>query len=448
MKEMLPGRQCHLSSAVPARGGDADHQARFTRTASAVPSLNQSPSRARRASLGDAVSRRLWLLDSGNLCAAARRRTGLKDFGDPPIEPALSVLARSLEREAGLHPLGRFLMRMHLLGLLETRLRLTDLWHRQADAVALTPVYRPVFITGMPRSGSTFLHELLGEDPASRVPRVWEVMFPVPGPIPATGADPRIRKAAACLWCFRRLAPEADAVFPMRAMTPHECVAIHSYSFLSEEFISTCRIPGYEAFLRASNLQPAYEFQRRFLQHLQAGAPTHRWVSKSPDHVYGLEPLFAVFPDALVIQTHRNPLEAVKSSCRLTEVLHRLYARPDEREQLVSRELRILADAMDRLIRFRDAHPELVDRFVDVKYPDLVTDPLAVIREIYRRFNLPLTDAAIERMKHLASSRARYRKGRSADKQIEFRLETSPEASRFEGYCARFKLALQRPRLR
>ena len=404
--------------------------------------------RSWRAALGDAVSRHLWLLDGPKLCAAARRWTGLEDFGDPPVEPALSVLARSLEDEADLHPLGRFLMRMHLRDLLATRLRLTALWRSRTESLASVPIPRPVFITGMPRSGSTFLHELLAADPGNRAPRIWEVMFPVPPSQAARAVDRRVRKAAACLWWFRRLAPQADAVFPMRANTPHECVAIHSYTFLSQEFLSTCRIPGYETFLRAADLRPAYAWQRRFLQHLQSGSPAHRWVLKSPDHVFGLEELFAAFPDALIIQTHRNPLEVLKSSCHLTDVLQRLYARPARREQIVARESRVLVEGMDRLIQFRDAHPELAGRFVDVKYTDLVADPLAVIRHICEKFGMPLTDLAARRMRSLAGSRSRYRNRQPTTALDDLGLEGSIEMSRFEEYCARFRISWQQPQLR
>src|ERR1700739_1370792 len=123
---------------------------------------------------GDSLSRRLWLLQSEALCAEAGRRTGLEDFGDPPIEPALSTLVNSLELQADLHPLGRFLMRVHLLDLLETRLRLVQALSARSGALGASLIQRPSFITGMQRSGSTFLHELLAEDPENRVPRVWE----------------------------------------------------------------------------------------------------------------------------------------------------------------------------------------------------------------------------------------------------------------------------------
>jgi sulfotransferase family protein len=120
--------------------------------------------------LGDDLSRGFGSLQSEELCAEARRRSRLEDFGDPPVEPALSILVNSLEHQADLHPLGRFLMRIHLLELLETRLRLVQVWTRRSEALAASPVQRPIFITGMPRSGSTFLHELLAEDPEKRAP--------------------------------------------------------------------------------------------------------------------------------------------------------------------------------------------------------------------------------------------------------------------------------------
>jgi hypothetical protein len=393
---------------------------------------------------GNRVSRRLFPLGLLRLCREAQRRTGLEDFGTPPLEPALSILVDSLEHEADLHPLGRFLMRMHLRGLLETRLRLTEAWKAQAEALETSSIRAPVFVVGMPRSGSTFLHELLAEDANHRAPRVWEVMFPVPGRGGGQGEQQRrIRKAAACLWWFRRLAPRADAVYPMRAWTPHECVAIHSYTFRSEEFISTCRIPSYEAFLRSGDLTALYAWERRFLQYLQLGSSARRWVLKSPDHVYGLDELFSVFPDAVIIQTHRNPFEVLRSSTDLTQVLQGLYARPRAREEVRARETRVLAEGTEQFIRFRDLHPELADRFIDVKYTELSAEPMAAVERIYRRLQSPLTPEAAERMRRLAGQRSRYRGPRASANPSEATPVSSEEAGRFERYCSRFGLSYE-----
>src|SRR5215472_16367901 len=156
----------------------------------------------------------LWPLRSQVVCEVAQRKTGLKDFGSPPNDPALCTLTKSLETEADLHPLGRFLMRNHLVQLLANRLRLTAKWTAEREALENSPIQRPLFVVGMPRTGSTFLHELLAEDPENGGGKLEQAR--------------RVKKTDACLWWFRRLVPEADSVYPVRARTPHECVAIQS----------------------------------------------------------------------------------------------------------------------------------------------------------------------------------------------------------------------------
>jgi hypothetical protein len=260
--------------------------------------------------------------------------------------------------------------------------------------------------------------------------------------------DPRNRKVEACLWWFRWLAPGVDALYPMRAWTPHECVAIHSYTLLSEEFVSICRIPSYEAFLHTADLGPTYGWQKRFLQHLQLRCPTRRWVLMSPDHVYGLEELLAVFPDAVIIQTHRNPLEVLRSASQLTEVLQGMFGWMDDRGQLGVREARVLAEGMERSTRFRDAHPELAGRFIDVRYRELVSDPLAVVRRIYQQLDIPLTEEAVERMQRMALNRSRYRRRHASPTLEDLGLDVSAETRPFEAYCSRFEIPCQHSELR
>jgi hypothetical protein len=181
------------------------------------------------------------------------------------------------------------------------------------------------------------------------------------------------------------------------------------------------------------------------LRHLQAGCPVRRWVLKSPDHVQSLEELFAVFPDALIIQTHRDPAEVLDSSCQLTDVLYRLYGRAAKHEEIIAHECKILADGAGGAIRFRDAHPELAERFVDVKYTDLVSDPLAVLERVYHQFDLPLTHIAVERMRRLAGGRSRYPKHGLHRVRV---THPAADPARFATYCARFGISSQRPQLR
>lgn len=395
------------------------------------------------------LSRRIWNLDAEELLAEAQRRTGLSDFGDPPLEPVLSTLLNSLEQEANLHPLGRMLIRMHIRDLLETRLRLTEVWKGKKEVLEAHQIKKPVFVVGIPRSGSTFLHELLGEDRDNRAPRFWEVMFPLPR---LAGAEMdrkwRIFKAEFCLWWFRRFAPQADAVYPMRAHTPHECVGIHSHTFLSEEFVSTFDIPTYQNFLNSAEMRPVFAWQKRFLQHLDLEYPGKRWILKSPDHVSHLEELFSVFPDALIVQTHRNPVEVVKSLAELTLVLRGLYGPPGDLEIIRDREAQRLAEHTECLLRFRDRHPELANRFIDEDYTRFVANPLATVRRIYERLEAPLPEEAALRMERLALLRSRYRGHRASAEPGSLNLKSSMEIEVFKRYCARFGLSYQETEMR
>ena len=270
-------------------------------------------------------------------------------------------------------------------------------------------------------------------------------MFPVPrGGEPPNKVDPRVREAEAALWWFRRLVPGADSVYPLRAWTPHECVAIHSYTLLSDQFVSTCHVPTYEAFLHMADLTPVYRWQRRFLQYLQLGCSNTRWVLKCPDHVYGLDKLLAVFPDAQIIQIHRHPVDVLRSQIQLTKVLAKLFARPEEPDQLKKREARKIEEIVNCITRFRDAYPQLAGQFIDVNYSELVSDPLAVVCRIYQKLDIQLTEVAAERVRRMASSRSRYRRHDDGTTVADLGLDGAADTHRFEGYCSRFGITWQR----
>src|SRR6516165_4068890 len=226
---------------------------------------------------------------------------------------------------------------------------------------------------------------------------------------------------------------------------PTSAWRFHSYTLLSEEFVSTCLVPTYEAFLHAADLGPIYRWERRFLQHLQAGCSKRRWVLKSPDHAYGLDKLLAVFPDAAIIQTHRNPVDVVKSQIRLTQVLEAMFARPREREQLAASEARKVEQMLGYISRFRDAYPNVARQFIDVTYRELVSDPLAVVRRIYERLDIRPSEVAAERMRGLASARSQYKKGRrDRTAMADLGLDCAAERPRFEEYCSRFGISFQK----
>jgi Sulfotransferase family len=156
--------------------------------------------------------------------------------------------------------------------------------------------------------------------------------------------------------------------------------------------------------------------------------------------VHTLEHLLTVFPDAVVMQTHRNPLEVLKSAMHLTEVLEGTFARADDRSQIRKRETRNLAQHMEGITSFREAHPEQDDRFIDVKYYELVSDPLTIVRQIYQRLDMPLTEMAAEKMRSLASRRSRYKGRRGDRKPADFGVDETVDRHRMEAYCSRFEI--------
>ncbi len=195
------------------------------------------------------VRERLVRLDPDELVATAIRRVGLENFGEPPYEEALQILVKTCNDEADLSLFGRIAAHHHLLDLLETRLRLTRCW-QQTPEIQEQRILSPIFITGLPRSGSTFLHDLFARDPGNRVPQTWEVMSPLPPPIRERyNSDPRIAKTENQLRWLRWIQPSIVNAHPVGAALPQECIAITGYTFQSDEFLAMFWAPSYERWL-------------------------------------------------------------------------------------------------------------------------------------------------------------------------------------------------------
>ena len=383
--------------------------------------------------------RRLLGLDASRMLATASRRTGLDDFGDPAFREPLERLLDSLEREARLNLIGRIAAREDLTGMLMNRLKL-ERDRKLHPAIAHEQIRRPLIITGLPRTGSTFLHGLLAQDPASRVPLHWELRFPSPPPERSTyDTDPRIERAARHIRWFFRLNPEFRKIHPVGARLPEECVVILSHSFLSFEFSSTWFVPSYQSWLDQQDLEPAYRYHRRFLQHLQWGYPGERWLLKAPPHLPGLRALFTVYPDADVIVTHRDPLEVVPSIASLHVVLRRTFSRAVDPLAVGPEVSRMLADDIRRGVEARDGGCAPPERFLDVWYSQLMDDPLAVVRRIYRHFDLPLSADAEARMRSYLAKNPKDRNGPHVYSLGQFGLDAEVERARYATYWDRWR---------
>ena len=372
-------------------------------------------------------------LDPDDLVATARTRTGLDDLGDPTYREGLERLTSSLEAEARLTALGRVAARQRLVGLLETRLRLVDREHREPE-VFERPVTQPVFVLGLPRTGTTVLYGMLAADPAMRSPASWEVARPFPAP---RGEDPeRVRLSAKDLDGFRRIAPGIDAIHPMDARLPQECLAMHGVQMASYEFPTTFPVPSYWEWLRGTDMVPAYGVEKRFLQHLQSESPAGHWVLKTPCHLMWLDALLAVFPDALLVHTHRDPTTVLASVSSLMATMRSSVSSAVDPVEVGREQLDAWTWGMDRVMAVRDGLPD--DRVVDVRYEDTVSDPVGTVQRVYQHLGLAYT-ADVERgvLAYLAAH-PRDKHGSHSYSLEEFGLAEADVERAFSAYNERF----------
>lgn len=385
----------------------------------------------------DGILRRLVPLDEESLLASARRRARAEDFGDEAFREPLRRLLDSLENESRLRPLGRIGARTDLVQMLVNRLEMQRDRTTHPD-IAAEEIRRPLFITGLPRTGSTFLHGLLAQDPANRVPLHWQTREPSPPPLGADDERRRARRAERQIRIFYRLCPDFRRIHPVAAWMPEECVVILSHAFLSFQFSSTFFVPSYQNWLEHQDLEPAYRLHRRFLQHLQWRRPGERWVLKAPPHLPGLHALFAVYPDANVVMTHRDPTEVVASVSSLHYVLRRTFCSGISARDVGPEVTQMLAGDIERGLAARDDGVAAAERFLDVRYADLLADPMAAVRRIYHHFDMPLAADAEERMRRYVATTPKDQHGVHEYSLAQFALDPRTESDRYGAYRARF----------
>ena len=379
-------------------------------------------------------------LDERSLLEAACRESGGHDFGGDEFREPLRILLQGYETEARLTLLGRIAARKDTVSLLANRLRLVEDRQRH-PGIAEERIERPLFIVGLPRTGSTLLHHLLAQDPASRVARAWEVMSPSPPPERARyETDPRIAQAERQLRWLDLLAPDFKAIHPLGAQLALECIAIMGYSFLSPRFHTTYHVPTYQEWLERQDLRPAYALHRRVLQHLQWRVPADRWVLKAPSHLWGFEALFATYPDALIVQTHRDPLTVLASVASLTAVLQGAFTDEVDLAEIGLEVTRRWATGLERAMQVRRSGAVPAERFLDVNYHDLVADPLATIRRLYAHFDMPFGEEAERRMRLHLADYPKDKHGAHAYSLGAFGLDPGDLAHRFKGYCEHFEI--------
>jgi hypothetical protein len=372
-----------------------------------------------------------------DLIETATVSTGLTDFGGDAWREHFEVLVRALEEESNLHLLGRLVVRTEILRTLRNRLRLSDLWSRRPEILE-SPIEAPTFIVGSPRSGTSILHELMAQDPASRTPALWEMNHPVEaieGRELGESAD-RVTR----FW--HDLQPEYEIMHTNSGFLPNECIFITMHEFLSDHWGGNHAVPSYDRHLQTSDQRPAYEFHERFLKTLQQRETkretSRRWLLKAPSHLFQLPALFEIYPDARIIRTHRDPQKTLASSISLMGTLKWMRCNDVDMSQAPAMLAFGYAYIYRKEIEQRSEGTLPDAQFIDVQFEDVLRDPIGTVEAVYRELDWAMTDPVRQRIADYAKKKPQGSKGSHRYSLEQFGLNATEERERFRFYMERF----------
>jgi len=364
-------------------------------------------------------------------------RAGLpRHEADRLREPARR-LTDSLRTDSRPNLIGRLAARRHMAELAANLARLLR-WREETPAIAQAAISQPLIITGLPRTGSTLLHMLLAQDPDNRAPLTWEVMSP-PAP-DARDERPHVAAAARRLALAYRLAPGFRAIHPMAPRLPQECIAIMAPGFRSIEFHTTHDVASYQDWLERDGHADAYRVHQLFLQHLHYRGPRGRWVLKAPGHMFSLPELTGQYPDALIVQTHRDPVKVAGSLANHTTTLRRAFSRRTDPAAIAHDWLERWWRALDATLDWRDTSGRPV---LDIHYEALTRDPLAAVGRLYEQLGWRYTDRARRAMRIFLEDQARESRGRHRYRLQDFDLRAGEIRRRTADYRQCFAITTE-----
>lgn len=373
-------------------------------------------------------------IDVEVLMARALKRARRKEFSDRSFLEPLHQLLRACDGEAFLSRFGRYALKLDVMRGLTNFLRF-DIAEDENPAILDRPITQPVFIMGLPRSGTTFLHTLLAQDNANAVPRAWQLMHPYPARRRFLQADLRRVEVDFQFRLFHFMSPELNDLHPLTADAPQECSDITAQVFQSLRFDATYRIPSYQSWIAAYGHANAYRFHRRFLKHLDAQEPGRRWVLKCPDHVFALDAIRREYPDARFVFVHRDPARVLASVVKLNEVLRRPFARMVNRNEIGEQVAAFWSEGANRMVAAASAGPGDI---LHLHYKEIVSAPMSAVSQLYRHCGLELTQDARLRMQAWLACAPRNEGGQGRYRLADFGLDAGTLRERFARYMEAF----------
>ena len=371
-----------------------------------------------------------------DLEASASRLTTLTDFGGDEYREGLSVLLESYARDEELTELGRKVKRSELRGALVARL-ISEAGFKQYPVQGIS-IERPIFVTGLPRTGTTALHRLLAADPAHQGLEQWLCEMPQPRPPRESWPDnPVYQQIRAGFERFYAAKPDFAGVHYIAADTVEECWQLLRQSAMSVSYESLAHVPTYSAWLDKQDWTPAYRRHRRNLALIGCNDAGKRWVLKNPSHLFALDALLAVYPDAIVVQTHRDMRTTLASSCSLSALATEGYSTRFVGATIGRDQLDLLGRGAELFMAARARHDGA--QFYDVAYEELVRDPVGTVEALYRHFGVPWTDEVRDAVvAEDAASRSGPRAPSHHYSLADFGLTEAEVDERFAEYTTRF----------
>ena len=376
------------------------------------------------------------MFDADDLVAAAVAEAGADDFGGSTFREGLNRLCDALAAEAELTAMGESILEMRLRRLLVNRLRI-EWTYRDHPEIGEEEVVGPLFIIGLPRTGTTALSQLLALDPQIRSLRLWESNDPVPPPEFATqDTDDRIVDTEKGLQAMDAVFPRMKSLYFQTATGPTECQDLLGMEMRTAHFDGMAHVPSYTAWVTGCDMTPAYDYHRRVLQLLQWHCPPTLWHLKTPVHLAALDQVLRVYPHARFLWTHRDPADVLGSVCSLIAYTRSWVSERDETPTIGEEQLSIWGNAVRRGLDFRDAIGE--DRFADIDFGELNRDPLGTVTDAYEQVGLKLGDDARRRMLAWSGQHGRGSHGSHEYDVGEFGLAPGDVRDRFQFYLERF----------
>ena len=371
-------------------------------------------------------------LDENSLISTAKANVGLDDFGDDDWHEPFQVYVKSLNDEGNLNLMGRMMARSDLLVYLQARLKIEDTFKKHPEILD-EEIEQMLYIIGQGRSGTTFLQDMLAEDPDNGTILGWETMFSCPPPEKATyHSDPRIEKAQHLIGQLSRVTPEAASVHEMGATIATESVQLHSLTFRSVWLLCFVGIaPSYAAYLAQQDMVPVYEYEKKVLKLLQWKNPRKRWIMKAPASIAHIPQIQKVYDNVSFILPHRDPVKCLSSLINTITTI--CWSRTDD--PLAGNVLgaytnpEISAMLLEMPIKLLESGELLEENLCNLHFKDIIKQPLDTVKDIYKQFSIPMTEesekalqAFIDENSHNSAPKHKYDTGESAQVSEERKI--------------------------